>query len=208
MRNKGFKDGSRFSVKLKNWWIWCRRMGHCKGFGVQSPFAYSFVTRVLLGKTDKTLLPQLKEAAPRGSFRLWSLYYRVATNSSSAFALCVEPVDSGVSLCFSLAGIPCVRCGSKSEVEEVLSRHSEIGMVYIDASVGSAKEIIGMCLSRCGTHSVWLFSRPYATAKAKELWASLCKAPQVSTTFDLYHAGVALFDSHYPRQRFVVNFRG
>ena len=196
------------TASIKSLWIWCRRIGHSGGFGVQSPFAYTFVTCVLLGKTAKSALPLLKEKAPRGSFRLWSLYYRVASYSSSAFALCVESADSGVSFCFSLAGIPCVRCGNLADVEEALSRHSEIGMVYVDASVSSAEEIVEACLLRCGMHSVLLFSHPYATHTAKDLWKRLSKDLRVYTSFDLYYAGVVLFNSHYPRQRYVVNFRG
>jgi len=37
--------------KLHKGWIWLKRVRHRKGYGVHSPFAFDFITRVIYGKS-------------------------------------------------------------------------------------------------------------------------------------------------------------
>ena len=38
---------------LKRGWVWLKRFRHRKGYGVHSPFAFDFITRVVYGKLSK-----------------------------------------------------------------------------------------------------------------------------------------------------------
>lgn len=38
---------------VKKGWVWLKRFRHRKGYGVHSPFAYDFITRVIYGKLSK-----------------------------------------------------------------------------------------------------------------------------------------------------------
>ena len=38
---------------VKKGWVWLKRFRHRKGYGVHSPFAYDFITRVIYGKVSK-----------------------------------------------------------------------------------------------------------------------------------------------------------
>jgi len=37
-------------INYKRYWIWLKRFRHRKGYGVHSPFAFDFITRVIYGK--------------------------------------------------------------------------------------------------------------------------------------------------------------
>ena len=37
--------------RIKKGWIWLKRFRHRKGYGVHSPFAFDFITRVIYGKS-------------------------------------------------------------------------------------------------------------------------------------------------------------
>ena len=38
---------------VKKGWVWLKRFRHRKGYGVHSPFAYDFITRIIYGKLSK-----------------------------------------------------------------------------------------------------------------------------------------------------------
>ena len=38
---------------VKKGWVWLKRFRHRKGYGVHSPFAYNFITRIIYGKLSK-----------------------------------------------------------------------------------------------------------------------------------------------------------
>ena len=38
---------------VKKGWVWLKRFRHRKGYGVHSPFAFDFITRIIYGKLSK-----------------------------------------------------------------------------------------------------------------------------------------------------------
>ena len=48
---------------VKKGWIWLKRFRHRKGYGVHSPFAYDFITRIIYGKLPKAERRALHDAS-------------------------------------------------------------------------------------------------------------------------------------------------
>lgn len=89
--------------QLKRIWIWCKRIRYLNGFGVQSPFAFSFVHSVIYQKLPRDIRKKLK------AYRLFSPYtikqplpsrverllYKLVQYTNPAFIIYIEKEYSG-----------------------------------------------------------------------------------------------------------------
>ena len=66
--------------RLKGAWLWLCRIGHCRGFGIQSPWAYRFVRYVVNEHDAYYAYARLKEECPadRYTTKMGCLLFRLA----------------------------------------------------------------------------------------------------------------------------------
>lgn len=69
---------------IKRGWVWLKRIRHRKGYGVHSPFAYDFITRVIYGKLSKAERNALHESSKfkRESRKVAELLHRLEKEAS------------------------------------------------------------------------------------------------------------------------------
>lgn len=69
---------------IKKGWIWLKRIRHRKGYGVHSPFAFDFITRVIYGKLSKAERRALHKSSPKRkeSKKVIELIYRLEKETS------------------------------------------------------------------------------------------------------------------------------
>ncbi len=78
---------------LNTWWRWLRRCGYCRGFGVQSPSAYSFIRYVINEHYPYYAYQELQEQFPQLNRR----EHKVGSPASAALeslAACYQIVQS------------------------------------------------------------------------------------------------------------------
>jgi len=65
-------------------WVWVKRFRHRKGYGVHSPFAFDFITRVIYGKLSKTERNTLRAHSKhrKESRKVVELLYRLEKEAS------------------------------------------------------------------------------------------------------------------------------
>lgn len=174
--------------QISRWWVWLRRIGHCRGFGIQSPNDYWFVRYVVnehwpyyqyatVGTDDDWL-----------TRKMGHLCLRVANWRQPATTCC--PADMA----------PYVKAGCRKTV--------------IDQNGGTAD----LTILTTTTHSSEQILRTLSTMKAdgvlmvrgiwrnQQLWQQITSAPSARICFDLYYCGIVLFDPKREKQNYIINF--
>ena len=170
--------------QLKAVVLWLRRVGHCRGFGIQSPSDYWLVRYVInehwpyyqyetLGQNDDWL-----------TRKLGRLFFRIANWRQPAV------IESNAYREYLQAGCRKAVWGESSELV-VLSLEgdwrSRLSYVYNKVSADSVLIVTGL-------------------SKARDIWREIVNDEQAVLTFDLYYCGIVLFDKKRNKQNYIVNF--
>ena len=170
--------------RLKGLLVWIRRIGHCRGFGIQSPAAYWLVRYVInehwlyyqytqLGKNDDWLTQKLG----RLHFRLsnWRQPEVITSNCYQEYlqAGCKKSTfgDSNQLVCMKLGN----------------NWREQLALLYnkVDAQTVLIIE------------DIW---------RNKEAWHEIVADEHTSITFDLYYCGLVMFDKKRTKQHYIINF--
>ena len=170
--------------QLKAAGVWLRRIGHCRGFGIQSPSDYWLVRYVInehwpyyqyerLGRNDDWLTRK----QGRLCFRIAN-WRQPAVIESSAFRDYLQ------------AGCRKAVWGESSELM-VLSLEgdwrSRLSYIYNKVSADSVLVVAGL-------------------SKARDVWREIVDDERAVLTFDLYYCGIVLFDKKRDKKNYIVNF--
>ena len=177
-------SASDIAYQLKAAAVWLRRIGHCRGFGIQSPSDYWLVRYVInehwpyyqyerLGRNDDWLTRK----QGRLCFRIAN-WRQPAVIESSAFRDYLQ------------AGCRKAVWGESSELM-VLSLEgdwrSRLSYIYNKVSADSVLVVTGL-------------------SKARDVWREIVNDERAVLTFDLYYCGIVLFDKKRNKKNYIVNF--
>ena len=169
--------------QLKAVVLWLRRVGHCRGFGIQSPSDYWLVRYVInehwpyyqyetLGQNDDWL-----------TRKLGRLFFRIANWRQPAV------IESNAYREYLQAGCRKAVWGESSELV-VLSLEgdwrSRLSYIYNKVSADSVLIVTGL-------------------SKARDIWREIVNDEHAVLTFDLYYCGIVLFDKKRNKQNYIVN---
>lgn len=170
--------------QLKAVVLWLRRVGHCRGFGIQSPSDYWLVRYVInehwpyyqyetLGQNDDWL-----------TRKLGRLFFRIANWRQPAV------IESSAFRDYLQAGCRKAVWGESSELM-VLSLEgdwrSRLSYIYNKVSADSVLVVTGL-------------------SKARDVWREIVNDERAVLTFDLYYCGIVLFDKKRDKKNYIVNF--
>jgi hypothetical protein len=175
---------SDIANQLKAAAVWLCRIGHCRGFGIQSPSDYWLVRYVInehwpyyqyeiLGHDDDWL-----------TRKLGRLCFRIANWRQPAV------IESNAYHDYLQAGCRKAVWGESSELV-VLSLEgdwrSRLSYIYNKVSADSVLIVIGL-------------------SKARNVWREIVNDERAVLTFDLYYCGIVLFDKKRNKKNYIVNF--
>ncbi|MBO6287632.1 MAG: hypothetical protein J6M94_03480 [Prevotella sp.] len=182
--------------RLKAAWVWLTRMKHCRGFGIQSPWAYRFVRYVVNEHAPYYAYKRLKDKKPSDwlTTKRGRLLLRLA-NYWQPEEVYGPPLGEALVKDYLLAGCrkatfrnnmtgkPTGRWMAivKTDDYELLASYADEQAMMVLADIGSSKE-------------------------GKRLWRHIVDDPRATATFDLYWCGIALFDPKRIKQNYIVNF--
>ena len=170
--------------QLKAASVWLRRIGHCRGFGIQSPSDYWLVRYVInehwpyyqyerLGRNDDWL-----------TRKQGRLCFRIANWRQPAV------IESSAYREYLQAGCRKAVWGESSELM-VLSLEgdwrSRLSYIYNKVSADSVLVVAGL-------------------SKARDVWREIVNDERAVLTFDLYYCGIVLFDKKRDKKNYIVNF--
>ncbi|MBQ9357261.1 MAG: hypothetical protein IJT98_08255 [Prevotella sp.] len=177
--------------RLKQLWVWTRRMAHCRGFGIQNPDDYRFVRYVVNEHRPYHAYEQLPHSADSITAKLGRFYLRLANSVQPKTV--VDLVNMGL---FFKAGC------HKAEITTAKPEKAiEGGNTIIIAEAASFDSALLSCCNKdtvLVVHNLW---------KQKTLWTELTANDNKATTaFNLYYCAVLFFSERLSRQRYIVNF--
>ena len=172
-------------MNCKRAWIWLRRIGHCRGFGIQSPSDYRFVRYVInehspyyayakIGVNDKWLRRKLGR-----------LYFRLANYLQPG-----NVADLAGYSDYIHAGCRRANINNNVSVEAtlVIAPHdADTSVLLRDCAVGTT-----LVVEDIGRHP--------------DSWQAVVSDTRATVTFDLYYCGIAFFDPGRTKQHYIVNF--
>ncbi len=199
-----------FAFVIEQILVWLWRIRHCLGFGIQSPWAYSFVREVVNEHSPYYAYEELDAMAELGGLsplnrKMGRLYFRIANYLQPSLVL---QIGQGVEAAESYFRRGCnksslVSVGDVGDIPTLSSHDKVLVRVSADATrgfdAGSVQQFARdgwmVVVEDIGRDSV-----------AKNLWNELKEMQGGFITFDLYYCGVVYFDSKRHKEHFIVNF--
>ena len=170
--------------RLRYAFVWLKRIGHCRGFGIQSPTDYWMVRYVInehwpyyqyatLGETDEWL-----------TRKLGLLYFRLAN------WLQPHTIESDGFQQYLQAGCRKAAFGDSSELIRLT----------LD---GDYRTRLASIYNKVGQHSVLIVE---SIRKNRAFWREIIADDRTGVTFDLYYCGIVMFDKKRYKQNYIINF--
>ena len=207
--------------KIKRIFVWLSRICHCRGFGIQSPWAYNVSRYVINEHWRYYRYAEVEKGLGRLSAverKLGQLYFRLANfvqpfyfaelgHDKRRAGIIERYVQSGCERCVTvncsdMASVP-VPC---DEARAIGKRENNARLILVvDGASADAKEIANLCRNLI-IHDYIIIEDIAAEPKAKAAWAELKESLQGVLLFDLYYAGVIFVDPARYKQHYIINF--
>ncbi len=164
--------------------VWLKRVGHCRGFGIQSPTDYWLVRYVInehwpyyqyasLGREDEWL-----------TRKMGRLYFRIAN------WLQPRVIESDGYRQYLQAGCQKAKFGESTELIRLT----------LD---GDYRGRLAIIYNKVEKHTVLIVE---AIGKNQEFWREIVADDRTGVTFDLYYCGIVIFDKSRHKQNYIINF--
>ena len=201
---------------LQRMLVWLLRIRHCRGFGVQSPWAYSFVRCVINERLPFKSYKELHDAFPQASCierKNGEFILRLAKFSQlrTVYSCYCDASSDDLLAAYVSAGCckaTYVRRNSfsklKTELEVRLAEHPVLIIVDTLSSAWEKSIESMQGLLKDGDFLVALDI--HAMGEARKRWSSIMNNVANGLTFDLYYVGVVYFDSKRYSEHFKINF--
>ena len=183
---------------------WLRRIGYCRGFGVQSPSAYRFIRYVVNEHYPYYAYSDLRRVYPGAGWlarKRMELYFRMANYCQAAVW---HDFGGGGDMLRSYVQHGC--------------RGTRVESIADGGELGGRVEVMRVCPSE-GCHGVLASALDVAddgtvlivedigrNAEAGRMWQAVLGCGKTSVSYDLYYLGIAFFDRKRFRRNYIVNF--
>lgn len=178
---------------------WLLRFRHRRGYGIHSPFAFSFVTGVVYEQGTYYAYPELKamykQLRPHGvRLKDGRLLFRLANFAQpQVIGLVGYRIDSWAARCLSEG------CRHARIVED--DELSQADFVLLSAMKARQAEAILANLPTGGTLVVM-----HTIGRNREVWRNVIAHPRAVVTFNLADFGIVMVRPELNKQNYVINY--
>lgn len=193
-------------------YIWLRRIGHCRGFGVQSPWSYNMVRYVINEHFPYYAYKSLRKKYPADAIRrkVGEFLLRLANyvQPTKVAVYYLDDVDEKHSRAYLKAGckrMEYVGIGKEEDVNvlsEYLQKDDKSHILIVDAQClkdNVRKSVAGMLHT-----GDYLFIDNLNAQR--RLWKNILEDFQNIVSFDMYYCGLIYFDEKRYKQNYIINF--
>lgn len=176
---------------------WCRGIGHGKGFGIQSPFAYDFVTTVINQSSPYYAYERLAREYPLTAAQQKDcrLLFRLANF--------LQPQGIGVSDTITR------RCPSSPLFRAMLA-HLQAGCCRsVVRGLRAANDLVLLTAASyqeqirlTSVHSVVVICE----IDHDDAWRALLSRSDVTFSFELYRLCILFFDTNFHHRHYLINY--
>lgn len=198
--------------RIKRTFVWLSRCHHSRGFGVQSPWAFSFINKVVNERYlyyGYSELHQQVAIADRLTLKLCRFYFRLSNYCQPRLVIDFAPGSHNY-YAYIKGG-----CRRSRIITVGMYRDASWDAVFTDSGVidmarislvGDYRLFMERALNRVGKHSVFVVQNIKKNADSKIYWEQLKADSRVGITFDLYYCGVIFFNKDMHKMDYIVNF--
>ena len=178
-----------------------RRYPRGRGFGVQSPNDYNFITKVVKGRLDADCCSAAnKECSDLrcDNFKFVHLCYRVAQYLNPSYCMCLVPKDENVRS-YVVRAVPDVEL-----LDEMSDKPAEGRSLVILSPAEKYLMDTNELLNKT-TENMWMIIDGIRkTEETYRLWQHITEDMRTRITFDLYHYGIICFDKKRYKQNYKI----
>lgn len=207
---------------------WVNRQRHNKGYGVQSPSEFFFVTQVLKERLPYYAYPLLEDIAKRNSLRARYLkeLFRITNHYKPSNCLAIESPAAACAMTtarpsvqvYSISGekpeettdtlltnLGCnVLQGETSELlKRLLEEEKSIGMLYIGRCRNQA-ELLGIAIRYTNESSIIVIEGIQRDAETRDWWRTIIESDSTIITYDMCSYGFLLFNKERRKQHYTL----
>lgn len=193
--------------------VWLSRIGRCRGFGIQSPWAYRMVRYVINEHWPYYAYEELHRCYPSLDAverKLCKLSLRLSNNVQPSLIvnMCGEGLASGEYL----------RAGCRKAVyrevpddmsldgfRQLLDDNGGVKLIRLIPR-GSIGDIFDCACEKLNDGSVIMLTGIAYDSRARLLWRKAVGELPGVVTFDLYYCGLIFFDGKRFKQNYIINF--
>ena len=170
--------------RFRHLFVWLSRIGHCRGFGIQSPTDYWLVRYVINEHWPYYQYEALGQDDDWLAQKLGRLYFRLANWRQP------KVIESTGYQAYLQAGCRRAVFGASTELIRLTLEgdyRSRLSHIYNKVEDGTVVIVEG----------IW---------RDKDFWREIVNGEQARITFDLYYCGIVLFDRKRHKENYIVNF--
>ncbi len=185
------------------------RYRHNRGYGVQSPYAFHFVTGVLAEKHPYYAYPAINSTAKKCGYKsaLARMLFRIANYAHPQNIIMCAPCEA-VACALTMA---CPSVGASlfpgndalQQIATAFEQGGGLGLLYVGETPAYAS-VVQQALGRVSSSSVIIVEGIHRTREKEEWWQGVKQNGAVAVTFDLYSVGVLFFDKSYRKQHYTL----
>ena len=203
---------------------WINRKRHNRGFGIQSPSAFFFITQVLKERRTYYAYPQLNKAT-KGNRRHAREIFRITNYLQPTNCISVGAADAACAMQLAkpsakhyaflnraelnfeadklLNTNSCHIIDSVEQFSIVIKELGAIGMLYIDAN-DCTMPLVQATLPHTDAKSVIIIAGIHRNKKTREWWQQIVNDTATVITYDMYSYGLLFFDKERRKQHYTL----
>lgn len=182
------------------------RFRHNRGYGVQSPSAFHFVTSVLKEKHLYYSYPAIEKQAKSGRHATYcKRLFRIVNYLRSQNVVMLAPHKAeAFAVTAARRNVPVTLLNTTgNNLAEVLSDNGTLGLLYV-GKCNNYASIVDEAIKYASSHSAVIVKGIYSSREKELWWNEIKQNPSVCVTFDLYSMGILFFDKKYKKQHYTL----
>lgn len=179
------------------------RYRHNRGFGVQSPYAFHFVTSVIAEKYAYYAYPAINKAAAKCGYK--------AAHARMLFRLANYIRPQSIFMYASGEAAACALSMARPSVQTsvlsdggIFAAGQTFGLLYVGGVSADATAVVARAIECASSDSAIIVEGIHRSRETSEWWHAIKQNPDVAVTFDLYSMGILFFDKNYKKQNYTL----
>ena len=189
--------------RVKWIWNWIHRMGYSRGFGVQSPSAYSFIRYVLTEHYPYYAYDELKmrfKSFDHATKKKGRLYFRLANYAQASHWFDYHSVGQPYAAY--------VHEGCRKTVFQAIDGKT-IPNAFRIARLSMTEDYQAVYEALCKVatdDSILILEGINDNKDTKAFWKRVQESQKATRTYDLFLCGIIVFDTSKHKHHYIVNF--
>ncbi len=189
--------------RVKWVWNWIHRMGYSRGFGVQSPSAYSFIRYVLTEHYPYYAYDELKmrfKSSDHATKKKGRLYFRLANYAQASHWFDYHSAEQPYAAY--------VHEGCRKTVFQAIDGKT-IPNAFRIARLSMTEDYQAVYEALCKVatdDSILILEGINDDKDTKAFWKRVQESQKATRTYDLFLCGIIVFDTSKHKHHYIVNF--